>query len=282
MLKKQFILFLITVFCACSSDDDKPTEVQSTLISSPSFEQALIDIGLDTDGVLNGTVVIDNIAEITYLPLNDANISSLVGLEKFSGLKKLDVFNNRLTTLDIRQNTALKELNFSNNLISSIDTSQNTALTSLVCFNNQLTNLDLSQNTLLVTLACTNNKLSSLDVGSNPKLSLLYCSKNQLSAIDVSSNTLIEELFCFENQITSLDLSQNIALTALYCNDNELISLDVKNGTNSILLEFNAMNNMNLNCIQLDNENEAKMGKAPYGQWFRDENSVFAQICIVP
>lgn len=282
MLKKHLVPLLIFLLCSCSSDDDKAPAMQSTVISSPSFEQALIDIGIDSDGVLNGTVSTADISEITFLPLNDANISSLVGLEKFTGLKKLEIFNNQLTTLDVSQNTALKELNFSGNLISTIDVSQNTALTSLVCFDNQLTSLDVSQNTLLATLACTNNNLTSIDVSSNINLTQLYCSQNQLTSIDVSSNTAIQELFCFENLITNLDLSQNIALKELYCHDNQLTSLDIKNGANAILLEFNAMGNIDLSCIQLDNENEANLGQAPYGQWFKDATAAYAENCTAP
>ena len=282
MLKKHLVPLFLLLLCSCYSDDSDDSKMESTAISSPSFEQALIDIGIDTDGVMNGAISIHNISNITYLPLNDANISSLSGLEKFTGLKKLEVFNNELTSLDVSQNTALKELDFSNNLITSIDISQNTALTSLVCFNNQLTSIDVSQNIALATLAITNNQLTSINLISNTNLTQLYCSKNQLASIDLSSNIALQELFCFENLLTNLDLSQNIALKELYCQDNQLASLNVKNGANSIILEFNATGNAELNCIQVDNESEATSGQAPYGQWFKDATAAYAQDCTMP
>lgn len=279
MIKNFLIPFSILLFCSCSSDDSEEPEMQSTIISSPSFEQALIDIGLDTDGIINGVISTENIDEITYLPLSDSNISSLSNLEKFTSLKKLEVHNNQLTALDISQNRALKELDFSGNLISAIDVSQNTNLTSLVCFDNQLTSLDVSQNTALATLACTNNQLTSIDISMNTNLTQLYCSKNQLTTLKVASNAVLEELFCFENRLVDLNLSQNTALKELYCNDNLLTTLNVKNGNNEMLLEFNAMGNIGLNCIQLDDESGANSGQSPYGQWFIDSNTVYAEDC---
>ena len=134
MLRKYVFSVLLLVFVSCSNDAPEVSLKSSTLISSPSFEQALIDIGIDSDGILNGTILTDDISKITYLPLFDHNISDLSGIANFTGLKKLECNNNQLTSLDVGQNTVLKELDFSNNLISSIDVNQNTALTSLLFF----------------------------------------------------------------------------------------------------------------------------------------------------
>ena len=56
----------------------------------------------------------------------------------------------------------------------------------------------------------------------------------------------------YENQLTSLDLSNNTALTNLNCNDNQLTSLDLRNGNNTNFNLFNASNNPNLFCIDVD------------------------------
>ena len=105
-------------------------------------------------------------------------------------------------------------------------------LTQLKCFNNQISSLDVSQNTNLIVLHCVNNSISSLDVSQNTSLSWLYCSTNQIG---------------------SLDLTQNTSLTKLYCSSNQLISLNVKNGNNTMIAAFNATNNANLSCIEVDN-----------------------------
>lgn len=62
----------------------------------------------------------------------------------------------------------------------------------------------------------------------------------------------LTELNCFGNQLISLDLSQNDSLVFLYCQSNQLSSLDVKNGNNLNFTTFNATNNPNLSCIQVD------------------------------
>lgn len=58
---------------------------------------------------------------------------------------------------------------------------------------------------------------------------------------------------CIDNQIEFLDLSKHIKLTEIYCNKNQLKSLNIKNGKNSIITRFDAKDNQNLFCIQVDN-----------------------------
>jgi len=107
-----------------------------------------------------------------------------------------------------------------------------TALTELYCHNNSLSSLDVTQNTALILFNCQNNLLSNLNIPQSPNLLGLWCSINSLS---------------------SLDLTQNTALNQLFCNDNSLTSLNVANGNNSNFAGFNATNNANLTCIQVDN-----------------------------
>jgi Leucine-rich repeat (LRR) protein len=60
-------------------------------------------------------------------------------------------------------------------------------------------------------------------------------------------------LYCGGNQIVTLDVSKNIALTELHCGDNKLQSLKMKNGNNTKLKYFNAKQNYDLRCIEVDN-----------------------------
>lgn len=155
--------------------------METTIISSPSFERALLNLDIDKDGKINGKISSNGISKIIRLDLVGQEITSLSGIESFSGLVKLDCRNNLLTSLNVTKNINLKELDVSNNKLTNLIIGPNKNLVSVVCFDNDLTNLDLGQNTSLTTLACTNNKLSSLDVSNNLKLSQLYCSKNELT-----------------------------------------------------------------------------------------------------
>ena len=127
-----------------------------------------------------------------------------------------------------------------------------TALTYLNCGYNQLTSLDVTQNTALEVLECYSNQLTSLDVSQNTALYRLKCDDNQLTSLDVSNNTALEGLNCDANQLTSLDVSQNTALIILGCIVNQLTCLNVANGNNINLVVFDAENNPNLTCIQVD------------------------------
>jgi Leucine-rich repeat (LRR) protein len=80
-----------------------------TLIPDPNFEQKLIDLGIDTDG-LNGKITASNINSITTLDLSNSNIKDLTGIENFTALTILDCSNNQLITLDLSKNTNLQIL----------------------------------------------------------------------------------------------------------------------------------------------------------------------------
>jgi Leucine-rich repeat (LRR) protein len=200
-------------------------------IPDSNFEQALIDLGIDSNPVIDGRVLRSDVEGVTSLDVSSKNISDLTGIEAFASLDFLNCQFNQLTSLDVSSNTALTDLRCYSNSLTSLDLSSNTALDYLSCHYNQLTSLDVSGNTALDYLSCHYNQLTSLDVSANTALTYLYCYSNQLTSLDVSSNTALRTLHCYSNQLTSLDLSANTALTYLYCYSNQLTSLDVSSNT---------------------------------------------------
>ncbi len=129
-----------------------------------------------------------------------------------------------------------------------------TSLTELYCANNSLTSIDISQNIVLTDFSCNFNQITNLDVSQNTLLTLLACRGNQLTSIDVSNNTLLQYFSCRDNLLTNLDVSNNPDLVRLWCFNNLLTSLDIKNGANTNITNanFNATNNPNLTCIEVD------------------------------
>ena len=111
-------------------------------IPDQNFEQKLIDLGIDTDG-LNGKITAANISGITVLDLSNSNISNLSGIENFTSLTYLDVSNNQLKTLDVSNNGLLETLNASSNQLTTLDLSENTKLTIVYVVNNPLVSLNL-------------------------------------------------------------------------------------------------------------------------------------------
>ncbi|MCV2485799.1 T9SS type A sorting domain-containing protein [Flavobacterium sp. SH_e] len=211
-----------------------------TLIPDANFEQKLINLGIDTDG-LNGKVLTSNISTVKFLDLTKSNISDLTGIQDFVSLTDLYCGQNSLTTLNISKNTALTTLDCNNNKITSLDVSNNIALLNLSCYSNQLTSLDVKANTALTKLDSGSNQYTSLDVSSNTALTFLGCNTSQLTTLDVSNNTALKLLDCRENKLTSLDVSKITTLTELYCQSNQLTILDVSK--NKVLEYVNCSKN---------------------------------------
>ena len=198
-----------------------------TLIPDPNFEQALIDLDIDSDSTVNGKVLTADINTITELNIFDYNIEDLAGIENFDSLRTLNCFNNHLTSFDISSNTNLTDLNCSGNLLDSLDVSANTSLEKLDCSGNLLTILDVSTNSLLKNLDFSSNQISIISISNNNSLISLRCSNNRLKDLYVSSNTVLEELMCSSNQIQNLNLTNNTLLRSLLCASNQIDSLNL-------------------------------------------------------
>jgi hypothetical protein len=231
---------------------------QNVNIPDANFKAYLVgNTAINTNG---DTEIQVSEATAFYGTIYGANlgISDLTGIEDFTALINLYCDYNQLTSLDI---------------------SQNTALITLQCSFNQLTTLDVSSNTALTNLNCTGNQLTSLDVSNNTALTYLYCSQNQLTNLDVSNNTALVILNCKHNNLTSLDVSGAPALTQLDCAGNSLASLDVRNGwnTNIPATDFDATNNPNLYCIDVD---DAVWSAANWT--YIDTASSFSNNCVIP
>lgn len=107
---------------------------QTTAIPDTNFEQALIDLGIDSDGIINGQVLTSDIDTVITLDINHKSVLDLTGIEDFAALEFLDVGGNELTVLDVSNNIQLKEL-YSNSssagfsmFFTSLDLSNNVNL----------------------------------------------------------------------------------------------------------------------------------------------------------
>ena len=162
---------------------------------------------IDTSG--NGTLSQEELDAVTAINVENKEITDLKGVEHFTELTKLNCNNNKLTTLNLTNNTKLENLSCLHNKLKSLDLSQNTNLKSLDCKQNQLTALNLTNNTKLIRLYCSYNDLTTLDLSKNKNLGTLYCNHNKLTNLDLSQNTNLTWINCQDNQLTNLDLSNN-------------------------------------------------------------------------
>ena len=135
---------------------------QITAIPDQYFEQALIDKGIDSDGIINGQVLTSDINTVTELILGfNFIVDDITGIEDFTALEVLDVSFSNLNVLELSNNIQLRELYCSSSdagpsmLFTSLDLSNNVNLE--VLFANGLwdleyLNLKNGNNSMLTTL----------------------------------------------------------------------------------------------------------------------------------
>jgi len=175
---------------------------------------------------------------VWYLDISSEKVTSL-DVSNNTTLTHLNCSNNELTSLDVSNNTTLTHLNCSNNELTTLNVSKNTKLNTLICFSNNLSVLNLSMHTQLTNLDCHSNKISTLDVSKSTSLLKLNCSSNQLTTLDVTKNTTITNLNCSSNKIHEINISLNPLISSLDCSANEISSLDLSNNNNLIYFTCN-------------------------------------------
>ncbi len=202
-----------------------------TTIPDANFEAWLGTLGYDD--INNDSLVPTALIEtITNLNATNQSIADLTGIEDFIALENLYIVNNSFTSLDFSTNLNLKILDVSDNA--------------------NLATMNVTNNTALEEVFASNSGLSAVDFSNNTALKILAIFDNNLTALDLSNNVNLESILCQNNDILDLDLSLNAVLTYIDVSNNMLTSLNVKNGNNSNVTVFNALNNSEVSCVLVD------------------------------
>ena len=82
---RTILLFLVGILTTSIS-------AQTTSIPDQGFEQALIDLGIDSDQTINGQVLTSDVASVTSLDLSPYNggyyfVQNISGIQAFTSLK---------------------------------------------------------------------------------------------------------------------------------------------------------------------------------------------------
>ena len=161
---------------------------------------------------------------------------------------------------------------------------QNPNLNSLSCGGNNLIDLDITQNPNLELLYSFTNPLVNLDISQNTNLTHLIIPNNEIISLDLSQN---ENLIFFDaenNQLINLDISQNPNLLRLNVKNNQLINLNVNIGSNENLSVMIALDNPNLMCINVFDEDEANSNGCFSGGtqgWCKDASASYSENCTL-
>ncbi|MBQ9433544.1 MAG: leucine-rich repeat domain-containing protein [Synergistaceae bacterium] len=178
-MKKSFcrLMLLAVMLLAVCSEGFADVEINETNFPDVNFrEYVKYNIDSNNDDVLDGA----EIGITTSMDVSYKSISSLKGIEFLVKLTHLNCSHNKLSGLDVTQNTALKVLDCSSNQLVILYLDENWALEKIFCDNNRLKNLSLrrfsSSNETLRTLHCFNNRFHAVQLGNYFRaLEELYC-----------------------------------------------------------------------------------------------------------
>lgn len=227
-MKRLLTILLLTVVAANST-------AQITLIPDNRFEQALIDLGIDSDQTLNGQILTSDALLVTELnlspttlpdypyPANDiyeGMIHNLSGIESFINVENLTI------NVTMVENLALGNL---------------TKLRHLDCVDNMLTSIDISNNPLLEYLDISSggdvlpvNNFSEIDLSNNPNIHTLKASG-------------IEKINLNNNNNNAQNMLVNVSCNYCWDYPPDFIVGSV--------------------CVEVDNVELAQTNQLPYSEW---------------
>jgi len=186
-------------------------------------------------------IIAEQAAQITQLDLQNRGITRLDGLQYFSGLQDLILYNNDIVYINPGAWPQLQELDVGNNGLESVNVSQNPLLQLLWVDGNNLERLDVSSNPLLISLFVSNNRLSTLDLQPNPALAELQARNNLLQSLDLQQQTALRRVDVrnnFMQSIADLQLAPGVTMTNL-----QTFQFHPQHGMNRDVSEFFACEN---------------------------------------
>ena len=212
------------------------SDANSTIARNLSGDDFAIDVNK------NGQIDEAEALQVAHLDIQNASISSLSGIEKFTNLVSLHCGNNEIVNLNVGSLVKLTDLNCSSNTINTLTLTGANSIQNLYCQSNKLTSLNVNSFTSLVTIDCSDNVIASVDFSSLINLETLICKNNSISLLNVDDLINLITLECDRNRLSALNLSKLDNITSLSCNFNQLSSLNVSSLTE--LTSLNCTNNL--------------------------------------
>lgn len=154
-------------------------------------------------------------AEVETIKCHNKDIVSTQGIQQFSNIKVLSLYNNNIESIDLSKFKKLETINLAANRLQQLTVSELPKLTRLYIFKNQLASLHLANLPALEQVKANDNKLESLMIKSTPRLAKFYLFNNQLehleittlsklSYLDVRQNPMPDEFYDFLDEQSGL------------------------------------------------------------------------------
>ena len=239
-------IFYITVFLFFGNS----SSAQITNIPDPGFEEALIFLGIDSDGLVNGQVLTSDVSSITSLSMHGSalpqqiEITDITGIEDFLALEHLSIWEEDISVIDLSGNVNLIKLDLS---AIGLDVM------------NIENNINLFDITIVESITSTGT-FSSIDLSNKPDLDRIFFSRMLFDELDMSTN---------------LNL-RSVSIT----NNNALLYVNLKNGNNAnnMIVEITSTNE-NIECIEVDDPQAVINGDPPYQWWDIDPSFMLSEDC---
>jgi len=203
---------------------------QYTQVPDPNFEQALIDLGVDSEGILDGQFLTTDAIGVGTLNLDQKNIFDLTGIEAFVDLDQLFAADNIINSIDLTLLPSdLWTLNLSRNNLSSIDLSPISEVVNLYLNQNNFTEIDASNLTNVFILEVAKQSLNWLNLTNCTNLFFLTCFETSIETIDLTTCSNLNAFEGYDASFTSLDFSGNIEIEEIKVYNNPLTNINLPN-----------------------------------------------------
>jgi len=218
------------------------TIAQYTQVPDSNFEQALIDLGIDSEGTLDGQFLTADGQGVLGLFVDNRNISDLTGVEAFVDLLQLSAYGNNLTSINLSLlPLSIYDLFLGNNNLITIDLSPLPNLINLSLIHNDFTSVTVPSLSNLFALylgACP--QLTDVTIYNCPNLQNIGIQETLVLSIDLSNAPILRNFSAYESQIQTLDFTNNQNLEEVYASNSPLASINLPNNPNLEILDVDA------------------------------------------
>jgi len=209
MNRTFYLVFFISVITGLIPNNIQAQPIKQLIIGDNSLSHCIQEQAIKNHW--------QEIRDIRILTCHGLNIIDLKGLELLSNLKKLSLFNNKLTQVDLRNFGQLEYINIANNRLKSININGLKKLQTLYLFKNNLTTISFTGLTQLKKIRITSNRLSSLDISPLISLEKAYFFDNKLENLIISGLP----------KLKFIDLKQNPMSDEVYDRYDELEGITI-------------------------------------------------------
>ena len=268
-------------------------------IPDANFEGALVNFGMDTDGVVNGQISTADALAITNLSIANQGVTDLTGVNSMTNLTYFSCYGLNLSNFTFNLPN-LETLQAAYNNFTNIDLSGLPNLTTLYISDNSNLVLDVSSLpnlSVLFARDCNltaftpysdltiytqirlsgNNFTGNLDFQAYTNLETLALSNNTISSLNITGLTNLNFLAVDHCGLTNLDVTTNVNLTSLTAIGNDLTCLDLSQNTLLTGIEVNN-NNPNLTIV-VANVADANASTGIYQWWSKDASAIYTTAC---